>query len=274
MGERDPNRADAPMAAADVPADLTGRQDALVNTENVEQFRPEMAVLPAQAVGSDSSCAMTMGHGPRPVRSPALTRWPRQWMRSNMNSTPARACTPCGLVKWSISRTPRERRTGPGSSGGPPPWASSRAWPATAAAVEGLADRGPQPLRAARQGLRRGRSAARQGFRRERLRGAGSRHPAGLARRLIDQLRSSMASRTVIDQALGIIMTREQCTQARAFDILCSSSQHRNVKLRDIADAIITSISGEPPQPAPVFEADLYRVAVNAGNRVSGPSAC
>jgi hypothetical protein len=83
-----------------------------------------------------------------------------------------------------------------------------------------------------------------------------------------------LAPRTVIDQALGIIMGREQCTQARASDISRSSSQHRNVKLRDIADAIITSISGEPPQPAPVFEADLYRVAVNAGNRVSGPSAC
>jgi hypothetical protein len=86
--------------------------------------------------------------------------------------------------------------------------------------------------------------------------------------------RARLASRTVIDQALGIIMGREQCTQARASDISRSSSQHRNVKLRDIADAIITSISGEPPQPAPVFEADLYRVAVNAGNRVSGPSAC
>jgi hypothetical protein len=55
------------MAAADVPADLKGLQDALVNTENVEQFLHEMAVLAAQAVGSDSSCAMTMGHGPRPV---------------------------------------------------------------------------------------------------------------------------------------------------------------------------------------------------------------
>jgi GAF domain-containing protein len=55
------------MAAADVPADLKGLQDALVNTENVEQFLHEMAVLAAQVVGSDSSCAMTMGHGPRPA---------------------------------------------------------------------------------------------------------------------------------------------------------------------------------------------------------------
>jgi len=37
---------------------------------------------------------------------------------------------------------------------------------------------------------------------------------------LIEQLRSSLVSRTVIDQALGIIMAREHCTQARAFAIL------------------------------------------------------
>ena len=74
---------------------------------------------------------------------------------------------------------------------------------------------------------------------------------------LIEQLRSSLASRTVIDQALGIVMAREQCTQARAFAILRSASQNRNVKLRDIASAIVTSVSGEPPQPSPAFENDL-----------------
>jgi hypothetical protein len=73
---------------------------------------------------------------------------------------------------------------------------------------------------------------------------------------LIEQLRSSLVSRTVIDQALGIVMAREHCTQARAFAILRSASQHSNVKLRDIASAIITSVSGEPPQPPPAFEHD------------------
>src|SRR5947199_231893 len=71
---------------------------------------------------------------------------------------------------------------------------------------------------------------------------------------LIEQLRSSLTSRTVIDQALGIIMAREQCNQARAFAILRSASQNSNVKLRDIAGAVVTSVTGEPPQPAPPFE--------------------
>jgi AmiR/NasT family two-component response regulator len=71
---------------------------------------------------------------------------------------------------------------------------------------------------------------------------------------LIEQLRSSLTSRTVIDQALGIIMAREYCTQARAFAILRSASQNSNVKVRHIATAIVTSVTGESPQPPPPFE--------------------
>ena len=71
---------------------------------------------------------------------------------------------------------------------------------------------------------------------------------------LIEQLRSSLASRGVIDQALGIIMAREHCTQERAFAILRAASQNSNVKLRDIAASVVTSVTGEPPQPPPPFE--------------------
>ena len=70
----------------------------------------------------------------------------------------------------------------------------------------------------------------------------------------VEQLRSSLTSRTVIDHALGIIMARGNCTQARAFAILRSASQNSNVKIRDIASAVVTSVTGEPPQPAPPFE--------------------
>src|SRR5690348_827528 len=71
---------------------------------------------------------------------------------------------------------------------------------------------------------------------------------------LIEQLRSSLASRGIIDQALGIIMAREHCTQDRAFAILRSASQNGNVKLRDIARAVVTSVTGEPLRPAPPCE--------------------
>ena len=58
----------------------------------------------------------------------------------------------------------------------------------------------------------------------------------------------------MIYQALGVIMARERCAQATAFEILRTASQHSNLKLRDIAAAIVTSVSGEPPQPHPFEE--------------------
>jgi GAF domain-containing protein len=81
----------------------------------------------------------------------------------------------------------------------------------------------------------------------------------GLAVRLAEQtemsedLRTTLASRAVIDQALGVIMAQNRCTADEAFDILRATSQNRNVKLRDIAAHIITSISGQPPPSTPRF---------------------
>ena len=68
---------------------------------------------------------------------------------------------------------------------------------------------------------------------------------------LIDQLRASLASRAVIDQAVGVIMGQERCTQDKAFAALRTASQNRNVKLRDIAHEVVLSAGGEPPKPPP-----------------------
>ena len=117
------------------------------------------------------------------------------------------------------------------------------------------AGRRPQPVRPGGLGVRDGRGAVAPRISPESASGALS-----LAMRLasdaalIDQLRSSLTSRSVIDQALGIIMAREHCNQARAFAILRSASQNSNVKLRDIASAVVTSVTGEPPPPPPFGE--------------------
>jgi GAF domain-containing protein len=68
---------------------------------------------------------------------------------------------------------------------------------------------------------------------------------------LTDQLRASLASRSVIDQAIGVIMAQQRCTATEAFAILRTASQNRNVKVRQIADQIVTGITGRPPQPPP-----------------------
>lgn len=69
-----------------------------------------------------------------------------------------------------------------------------------------------------------------------------------------DQLRSSIVSRAIIDQALGVIMATERCPQDKAFAMLRSVSQNTNVKLRDLAATIVTSVTGEPPKLTAPFE--------------------
>jgi GAF domain-containing protein len=70
---------------------------------------------------------------------------------------------------------------------------------------------------------------------------------------LTEQLEQAMSSRTLIDQALGILMGQQRCNAAEAFDLLRKASQHRNRKLRDVATDIITNVSGEPPHEPPTF---------------------
>lgn len=67
------------------------------------------------------------------------------------------------------------------------------------------------------------------------------------------QLGAAMASRSTIDQAIGILMGQQRCTARQAFDLLRQASQHRNRKLRDVAADIITNVTGQPPQPPPTF---------------------
>jgi GAF domain-containing protein len=60
-------------------------------------------------------------------------------------------------------------------------------------------------------------------------------------------LQNALASRAVIDQALGVVMGQNRCTADEAFEVLRTASQNRNVKLRDIAAEIVTAVSGQPP---------------------------
>jgi GAF domain-containing protein len=69
------------------------------------------------------------------------------------------------------------------------------------------------------------------------------------------QLRTALASRAVIDQAIGIIMAEQRCAADDAFAILRTASQHRNLKLRQIAEQIVTGITGRPSQPPPFHPA-------------------
>jgi GAF domain-containing protein len=54
-------------------------------------------------------------------------------------------------------------------------------------------------------------------------------------------MRRAMASRSVIEQAKGILMERYKVTAEQAFTLLTHSSQRSNVKLRDVAEELTTT---------------------------------
>lgn len=70
---------------------------------------------------------------------------------------------------------------------------------------------------------------------------------------LAQQLESALASRSTIDQAVGVIMAQNRVQAEDAFAILRAASQHRNVKLREVAAALIENVTGRPPSTAPTF---------------------
>jgi GAF domain-containing protein len=56
---------------------------------------------------------------------------------------------------------------------------------------------------------------------------------------LTEHLREALESRDVIGQAKGILMARHALTPDAAFEALRKASQHRNIKLRDIAEQVV-----------------------------------
>ena len=71
---------------------------------------------------------------------------------------------------------------------------------------------------------------------------------------LLDQLDQALTSRTIIDQALGILIGQQHCTADHAFTLLRMRSQSSQQKLRDVAADLITRASGGPPQPGKPFD--------------------
>lgn len=71
---------------------------------------------------------------------------------------------------------------------------------------------------------------------------------------LMAQLEQALNSRSVIDQALGILIGRHQLTTTEAFDLLRRQSQNSHRKLRDVATDLVTQASGEPPRPGRPFD--------------------
>jgi len=239
---------------ADAAGMLTDLQQALLSTQTLEQFLQELATLAARLVTDGVSCGMTMRSTGRPVTVACSDP-----LASEIDEVQYRFDDgPCLHAMRSGDRVSIEDT------------ADQAKWPPFEAAAQARGIRSclAQPLVAdgkpvgalnlyARRVAAFGPAQARQA---ENLAENASGALSLMLRlasysELTDQLRSSLSSRAVIYQAIGVIMAQERCTQAKAFEMLRTASQNSNVKLRDIASAIVTSVSGEPPQPH-VFQED------------------
>jgi hypothetical protein len=74
-------------------------------------------------------------------------------------------------------------------------------------------------------------------------------HVHDVVRDKVRNLELALESRAVIDQAKGIVMERRQLAADKAFQLLTSTSQLANVKLRAVAEHLI--LTGELLTPAP-----------------------
>jgi GAF domain-containing protein len=69
----------------------------------------------------------------------------------------------------------------------------------------------------------------------------GNAEAAARANTDVTNMRQAMASRSVIEQAKGILMERYKVTAEQAFTLLTHASQRSNTKLRDIAEELTDS---------------------------------
>lgn len=234
----------------DISAGITELHTVLLDTESIDRFVQELAVQAARLVSGSLSCGITLRRGSQ---------------NTTVACSDAQA-TQINDLQYRLEEGPILTALKDGREARIDDMAATTPWPrfAAAAAAAGVRSCLSLPLIAQDQtvGALNLYAMVPGAFGEDETRRAEKfAEPAAGALALglrlvtyagvIDQLRSSLATRAVIDQAVGVIMGQERCTQDKAFAALRTASQNRNVKLRDIAREIVTNASGEQPQPPP-----------------------
>lgn len=236
--------------------DLIGLHDAVLRNETVEGFLGELASLAARVVPGGGSCGMTLsqqGRKPATVAcsDPLATQVDQVQYRDG--DGPCLTAMREGQVVRVDSMADDSRWPAFGQRAASMGVRSSLSLPllADGTPTGALNVYAPQEAAFGPQQVRRA----------ERLAAMGSgaltvvlRLASLMARN--QQLRASLESRAVIDQAMGVIMAVRRCTPEQALAILRSASQNQNVKLRDLAADIVAQASGELPGPPNPFQLD------------------
>ncbi|MFF4846238.1 ANTAR domain-containing protein [Streptomyces collinus] len=71
----------------------------------------------------------------------------------------------------------------------------------------------------------------------------------------VAQLRQAIASHTVIDQAVGVVVCLHRLSPADGFTVLRVTSQLANTKLHTVAEAVLDWAHTRRPLPAPIMDA-------------------
>jgi hypothetical protein len=74
----------------------------------------------------------------------------------------------------------------------------------------------------------------------------------------IRQLEQALASHAVVDQARGVLMATHRIDADAAWGLLVRVSSHENIKVRALAEAVITLVaSPAPAEPSPATTAAI-----------------
>ena len=234
----------------DLAGSIAELQALLLGTESIDGFLREMAVLAAGTLGEGLSCGITLQPNGRPLTVASSDQLASQVdeLQYGLDQGPCLTALRTGEVTRidDLAADKRWRRYAP------------------RALAYGVRSSLSCPLRAQEKliGALNVYSGERAFFGEVQTRQAerfaqNASVAVGIAARmahqavLTDQLRASLASRSVIDQALGVIMGEERCTAQEAFEILRAVSQNRNIKLRQVAENVVSRVTGKPPQPPP-----------------------
>jgi transcriptional regulator with GAF, ATPase, and Fis domain len=251
----DGTSAAGPAATSPAEADLPAAEDiaasvAVLGTESIEKFVQELVVQAARLIADSLSCAITLN----------------QAGRMSTVACSDKLATEVNDLQYQVGEGPCLAALVQASPVRVDDAATDDRWPrfGRAAAALGVASALSLPLCAQGEtigalnlyGLGRHAFGDAETRRAEEF----AENAAGalaLGLRLVsyaaltDQLRESLASRAVIDQAVGVIMAQDRCGQDKAFSVLRSASQNRNLKLRQVAQEIVLGVTGQSPQPPP-----------------------
>ncbi|MFF4551120.1 ANTAR domain-containing protein [Streptomyces sp. NPDC001406] len=85
------------------------------------------------------------------------------------------------------------------------------------------------------------------------------------------QLRRAMQTRSVIDQATGILMATFRLTAEDAWHVLVAVSQNTNTKLVRVAEKLVTTVQGQPLPEEHQQQVAAAVAALGAADATSGP---